>query len=128
MKLLPSLTGILFLALGIIVFASCKDDDADDICATWDAEVQPIIEATCAYSGCHSGGASANMFLSAESNDFTSYSAIKSTLDNGKFVQRVLVDKDMPNPMFVPAGNPTELTQVQIDILQCWADDGFPES
>lgn len=106
---------------------SCNDEN-DDACATWDGEVKAIIESTCSYSGCHSGGTTASMFLAEESNDFTSYAAIKNNLDNGNFMQRVLVDQNMPNPMFVPAGNPTELTQAQLDLLQCWADAGYPES
>lgn len=125
MKLFSSLTSIFFLTLGIISFESCAKEEA---CATWDVDVQPIVAATCSYSGCHSGGTSANAFLPQESNDYTSYTAIKSSLDNGKFKLRALVNKDMPNAMFVPAGQPTALTQEQLDILQCWADAGYPES
>lgn len=113
----------------IVSFAvtSC-DDEEDEVCATWDDDVRAIVETTCSYSGCHSGGDTANMFLSEASNDYTTYAGIKSNLDNGNFMQRVLVDKNMPNAMFVPEGNPTELTAAQLTTLQCWADAGYPES
>ncbi|MFK7906267.1 MAG: hypothetical protein AB8B69_14140 [Chitinophagales bacterium] len=126
MKQFSVLASILFLMLGMITLASCEKEE--DVCATWDADIKPIVETTCSYSGCHSGGTTANPFLSPASNDFTSYAAIKANLDNGTFAQRVLVDKDMPPAMFVPPGSPTELTQEQIDILQCWVDAGFPEN
>lgn len=109
-----------------MTLVSCEKEE--EPCATWDTEVKTIIESSCSYSGCHSGGTTANMFLAEASNDFTSYAAIKSNLDNGTFEQRVLIDQNMPNAMFVPDGNPTELTQAQLDVLQCWADAGFPES
>ena len=126
MKLFPSLSGILFLALCIIAMTGCEKEEV--ACATWDGEVKTIIESTCSYSGCHSGGTTANPYLSPGSNDFTTYAGIKSNLDNGNFEKRALIDKNMPNAMFVPAGNPTELTTAQLDILQCWADAGFPEN
>jgi hypothetical protein len=125
MKLFSSVTSILFLTLGIITFESCAKEE---VCATWDADVQPIIAASCSYSGCHSGGTTANGYLAPESNDYTSYSAMKASLDNGKFELRALVNKDMPNASFVPTGMPTALTQDQLDVLQCWVDAGFPES
>jgi hypothetical protein len=125
MKLFSSVTSILFITLGIITFESCAKEE---VCATWDADIEPIIATTCSYSGCHSGGTTANAYLSAESNNYTSYAAIKASLDNGKFEQRALVSKNMPNAMFVPAGMPTALTQEQLDILQCWVDGGFPEN
>ncbi|MBL4648420.1 MAG: hypothetical protein JKY03_01725 [Aureispira sp.] len=125
MKLLSSVTSILFITLGIITFESCAKEE---VCATWDVDVKPIIAATCSYSGCHSGGTTANAYLAPESNDYTSYAAIKANLDNGKFKLRALTNKDMPNASFVPAGMPTALTQAQLDVLQCWVDAGFPES
>jgi predicted CxxxxCH...CXXCH cytochrome family protein len=125
MKLLSSVTSILFLTVGIITFESCAKEE---VCATWDVDVKPIIAATCSYSGCHSGGTTANGYLPQESNDYTSYAAIKASLDNGNFELRALVNKNMPNASFVPAGMPTALTQDQLDILQCWVDGGFPEN
>ncbi len=127
MKVRNSLA-VQFLAvmLCIVIMTNCKKDDPP--CATWDTNVKAIIESSCSYSGCHSGGATANSFIPEGSNDFTTYASIKSVLDNGSFEQRSLVAQNMPPAMFVPPGNPTELTQAQIDVLQCWADEGFPEN
>ncbi|MFK8101863.1 MAG: hypothetical protein AB8G15_05045 [Saprospiraceae bacterium] len=133
MKLFPFLLATLML-VGITTTSCNNDDDKDDenivtpCGTTWDSEVQAIIQTSCAYSGCHSGGSTANEFIPEASNDYTSYAAIKANLDNGTFEKRALIDKNMPNPMFVPAGNPTELSQEELELLQCWADADFPEN
>ena len=69
--------------------------------------IQPIIDANCV--GCHGSGSS--------DGDFTSYSGIFAKIDNsGPFENRVLILKDMPM-----GGS---LTQSEIDLIQCWLDNG----
>jgi len=120
-----------FLLLASIVFvASCgkdENDPCDDLNATYNGAVKAIIDNTCAYSGCHDGTGN-NTYISASSNDYTSYAGMEASLNSGAFNMRALVTKDMPPAAFVPAGSPTELTAEQLEILNCWKDAGYPEN
>ncbi|MBL4653457.1 MAG: hypothetical protein JKY53_11455 [Flavobacteriales bacterium] len=81
---------------------------AADTCKFTD-HIKPIIDLNCAFSGCHDG--------SNAPGDFSSYSEIKSRVDNGFFETKVLSSsKDMP-----PSG---ALSQADRDLIQCWLDNG----
>jgi hypothetical protein len=43
------------------------------------------------------------------------------------FVDRVLISRNMPPDYANEFGGPTMLTEEQLTILTCWAQDGFPE-
>lgn len=124
MKLITYSVGILLFGFGLSL-SSCQKEDSCN--ATWDTNVKPIIAASCSYSGCHSGDSTASSFLSARSKDYTDYAGIKTSLDNGTFNQRVLVDKTMPSS-FAPQGRPKTLTDAELEILQCWVDAGYPQN
>jgi len=122
---------LLFLFISLAIMVSCSDDDTpevegdcDSVTATYDDSVKAIVDATCAYAGCHNGSASN---IPEASKDYTSYSAMKATLDSGAFNSRALVSKNMP-PSSVPTGAPTELSTAQIEILTCWHEAGYPEN
>lgn len=108
---------------------SCDDetpaDPCDNLSATYNGAVKGIINGTCAYDGCHNG---TSLLIPDAATDFTTYSGLQASLNASKFGQRALVDKDMPNASFVPPGFPTSLTDDQLAILQCWADNGYPEN
>lgn len=126
MKLFRSL--LLLVILSIVAFACGKDDDdAMDCTETYNGNVKAIIDAACAYSGCHSGG-DAGMFVPDGSKDYTTYDGLLNNLTTGKFKDRTLDSLDMPPANFVPEGFPTELTQEELDILTCWVENGFPEN
>jgi len=85
-------------------------------------DVKLIISTSCAVTDCHNA-------TTAESNvDCTSFATMsgnggrKNILnkDSRGFHDRVLVQKDMP-----PLGT---LTQSDLDLLQAWVDEGFPEN
>jgi len=123
---------ILFFLLSFFFMVSCGDDDEVDPCdsftATYDGDVNGIINASCAYAGCHSGGTTANPGIPVGSNDFTSFSSLESVLNSGALNARAIVAQDMPPAAFVTPPNPTELTAEQIEILICWRDAGYPEN
>ncbi len=127
------------LQCSIVFFAftfalSCGNDDETvtptDVCdnhtATYDGDVKAIIDATCAYAGCHDG-TGANPVIPANAIDYTSYAGLQIAT-GGAFNQRTLVDKDMPPADFVPPGFASELTDEQLEILTCWHDAGYPEN
>lgn len=119
---------LLLATISTFVFACGKDDDDTVDCTeTYNGQVKAIIDSSCAYSGCHSGG-DAGMFVPDGSKDYTTYAGLLDNLNNGSFTERTLDSLDMPPANFVPEGFPTELTQAELDILTCWIDNGFPEN
>lgn len=94
----------------------------DGAAPTYEGEVRMIIEETCAYSGCHLGGAP---------GIYDSYSGLLSDLESGLFRQRVISSKDNPTigmpPNYAPSGRAEDLTPEQLMIITCWLDAGYPE-
>lgn len=88
----------------------------DTVIPTYDNQVQPIINASCATAtGCHITGTDGNGI------PYTSFADIKAKVDNGSFETKVLGDKSMP------AGGGS-LTDDELEILQCWIDKGALEN
>jgi hypothetical protein len=56
---------------------------------TYALTIQPIITAKCATPGCHTAGGSGN-------GNFDTYSGVKSKVDNGSFINRTVVQMNMP--------------------------------
>jgi len=118
--------------LVILFFASiicaCTNDqttqpaviDCDTIGdASFKDDVQPIIETSCSYnSSCHATGTFTVVL--------ETYDQLKTHLESGKFEERVLVNKNMP-PNYATEG-PTELTVMQLGLIDCWLKDGFPDN
>ena len=111
-----------FLAFSFLM--SCGDDE-EPVCATYEADIKPIIDISCAYSGCHAG-ADAGMFVTDISKDYTNYEGLLATIENGSFADRTLDSLDMP-PFYTPDGNPKELTAAELEIIACWLEAGYPE-
>ena len=88
---------------------------------TYTADIEPIIQQSCAYSGCHLGGAPGL---------YDSYEGVLPALENGSFRDRVISRMDDPNvgmpPNYAPDDRPQDLTEDQIALISCWLDAGFP--
>lgn len=117
------------LVTSISIFCSaCNADElpppiapekCDQIPATYESNVQAIIAQSCTYSGaCHLG-------------EYDSYGKLSSIVRNGRFAERVFLLRTDPilgmPPNNAPAGRPTDLTQEQLDILECWISNNHPE-
>jgi hypothetical protein len=92
-----------------IVIVSCKKKKApkcDGTSSSYNSNIKSIINNSCTSSGCHPS--------------YSSYSGIKSILDNGNFKNEVLTKKSMPK------GN--SLSSDQLNKIQCWVDAGYPEN
>jgi len=72
---------------------------------TYNNGIKSIIDSRCSSSGCHPG--------------YSTYNGIKGILQNGDFTQEVLTNQTMPKN--------SSLSQDEINKIQCWANDGFPE-
>jgi hypothetical protein len=119
------------LACTVISVDACTSDalaeplalPCDGVTPTYDNEVREIVERTCAYSGCHLGGAP---------GIYDSYEGLLPVVESGLFRQRVIVSKDDPNvgmpPNYAPEGRAEDLTADELMIITCWLDAGHPES
>lgn len=76
---------------------------------TWSADIQPMVQASCAKSGCHDSYASAGV-------DLTSYAGAKAIVDNGSFL-RVIEQGSMPK-------NASKWDDCSIGKLRRWINNG----
>lgn len=122
------------LAIAIMgLAASCSTDKlapvtvlepefCDTIPATYALNVRDIIDNSCAYSGCHLDGAPGN---------YSTYEGLQGVIASGDFVSRVITQREDPDmgmpPSYAPSGRQTDLTPEELNIIQCWIENGFPE-
>lgn len=129
MNTLPLYTA--WIGCALLALSSCTSDKlpapsgaatCTDTIPSYDPQIRQIIEESCAYSGCHLDGSAPGIY--------DSYSGLLPNIESGAFRSRVLQLKDDPNrgmpPDYAPEGRPKDLTQAQLDLLQCWLDSGFP--
>ncbi|TVR79907.1 MAG: hypothetical protein EA412_05590 [Chitinophagaceae bacterium] len=117
----------LLIAVCISVFhTACTKDKAEspfdvELCIdnfySFVIDVQPIVNNSCAYPGCHG--------MLSPYGDFTTYEGIKESLENGSFQQRVFEVQNMP-PGNVPESR--RLQTFELEILKCWVNDGYPQN
>jgi hypothetical protein len=79
-------------------------DNKDCSITSWETQIKPIMESSCAKSGCHNGSSRPDL----------------RTFQNAKFYAKSIKSKTQDKSM------PQEgtLTQQQIDLIACWVDDG----
>lgn len=112
------------------IFHGCTSDEApapnegpgspgscDTVAVSYKLNIKPIIDQSCAYSGCHP--------------NFSTYSGLQPYLRSGVLKERVINRKDDPvfgmPPNSAPAGRPKDLTAAQIRLIDCWLAKGYPE-
>lgn len=91
---------------------------------SYDTGVKEIIDASCAYAGCHNGAGSGP-------GNYTTYDGLSNILNSGLFSTRVFELKDNPDigmPPDYATGGPVDLTDAELTILMDWVDSGAPES
>ena len=94
-----------------------------DSIPTYEGSVKTIIDNTCAYSGCHLDGSAPGVY--------TGYEGVINVVLSGRFKEKVLDLRGDPNlgmpTSFAPAGRPKSLTQFELELIQCWLENDFPE-
>jgi len=123
---------VLILGTSMLVLSCSRDKleesevECDDT-VTYSNIIKPIIDESCAYSGCHDGGAGIGP------GDYTKFSGIVRDLNNGSFESRTINQKDSPS-IGMPPDNSVypeslkdDLTQEELDMIMCWLDNGYPE-
>ena len=128
-----SIFQVIFLFLTIFLTVQCSSDSisppegCDAMEPTYNTMVKPIIDQTCAYSGCHDGSGGIGP------GDYSSYSGLQQIINDGSFTDRVINLKDNasrgmpPNSSVYPESQQDDLSEAQFEIISCWIQDGFPE-
>ena len=102
-------------------------EECNEFDATYNGDIKPIIDASCALVGCHviGGGAPGN---------FTTYGGLADFANkepNGLW-DRVIVMVDDPENGMPPDWDtnpgPKNLTDEELTIFECWVDAGYPEN
>jgi hypothetical protein len=105
---------IVFALMIVLLVVSCKKDkqsdkltpSCDGSSPTYQSTIKSIIDTKCATSNCHP--------------NYSAYDGLQPDLQDGDFRREVLVDQTMPQG--------STLTQDQLNEIQCWANNGFPEN
>jgi len=130
---------ILIIASICSVVVSCASDTVapatgcDNIVVNYDSSdpnvtrVKDIIDQTCAYSGCHDGSGGIGP------GNYNSYAGLLRDLESGSFSARVITQRDNPSlgmppdKSVYPQSQQDSLSAVQLEIITCWLQEGFPE-
>ncbi|MCB0620140.1 MAG: hypothetical protein KDC32_15325, partial [Saprospiraceae bacterium] len=91
-------------------------DPCEEFFPTYAADVKPIIDECCAYSGCHVSG--------FPFGNFSTYENLESALANGAMYQRVVNYRSMP-PSYAPG---PQMTTEERTKIECWLASGYPEN
>ena len=116
-------SGIVFIALIFVLSTACTRDSIEEVVSecveevSYDSKIRDLINSSCAYVGCHAGGAPGN---------FTTFSGISDYTGSEILSRRVIINRDMP-PDFASEG-PNSLTDEQIELFKCWIQAGYPEN
>jgi len=92
---------------------------------TYDTQIKPIIDQSCAISGCHepNGGGPGS---------YTNYAGMANFLNDNEFKKFVIELKDDPDrgmpPNWSSNPGPKNLTPEQFALVQCWVEAGYPEN
>jgi hypothetical protein len=104
---------VVFIALAITTPSCVYHELPKTVCApgiSYTNDVKPIVEQKCILPTCHNGDNGADL-------KWSEFPKFQSHALSGE-IKRVLTDHIMP-----PPGNPG-LTDLQIQTITCWADQG----
>lgn len=105
---------IIAFCFTIVALVACKKEkdngkltpNCDGSNPTYNSTIKSILDARCGSASCHP--------------NYTTYDGLSGILQSGDFKREVLTNQSMPEG--------SSLTQEQINTIQCWADNGFPEN
>lgn len=110
------------VVIGISVLvgvSSCKKrvlPSCDGAIPAFDEDIEPILSASCAVSGCHVAGFAAG--------DLSTYDEAKAVAETGG-ITRMIIDNDFmpPQPGSIPL-----LSNDEVGLISCWMNNGMPEN
>lgn len=95
-----------------ILYPNTKTFDCSVVSAKFTADVLPLIQKSCATSGCHTAADAAGGTVLVTYADISGKAA--------RINQRAVIDQTMPSS--------GPLTPAEIAILKCWIDAGAPNN
>jgi hypothetical protein len=107
--------------MALLLLFSCYKDNEEELygntnCNTaevsFSKDIQPLVQAECATSGCHVQGGNGIIF--------ENYQNVKDKVDKGSLKNRVVVLKDMPPN--------SSLSSCQIAHVEAWINAGAPNN
>jgi len=106
----------------VLLAVSCKKDEGDSIdCSgvtpTYTADIKPILDASCAKSGCHDAITKANNY------DLSAYGPASAISQGNRFLGAIQHKNGFSE---MPQGGP-KLSDDKIQQLTCWVENGSPE-
>lgn len=115
----------MFVCFFALLLQGCKYDSEEELysddgftCDTtnisFSEDIEPIIDNSCATTGCHVPGGDGN-------GVFTRFNELKEKVNNESLRQRVVVIQDMPK-------GPETLTTCQINQVEAWINIGAPNN
>ena len=113
---------LFFLSVLIFILHSCYYDKEEEIYGpvtcdvtdvTYSSHVAPIINSSCATTGCHVSGGSGP-------GNFTVFNELIAKVNNGSFENRVLIQQTMPPN--------SELSECDLQTLEIWINNGAPNN
>lgn len=114
----------LIIFSGLIIFSCTRDAEEEMVSEcmedgpiTYLGHVKIIIDTKCSYSGCHDTANSAP-------GNYTQFTGINQATKSGDFASEVLESSRMPPPDVTQA---QLLSDDQLLLLRCWAQDGYLE-
>jgi hypothetical protein len=112
------ITGLFFAMTGLI---SCEKDPVEpgdcDVVPTYTADIKPILDASCAKSGCHDA-------ITAQNGvNLSTYATASAISQEARFLGVIQHKAGFPQ---MPFDGP-KLPQSQIDLLTCWAQNDAPQ-
>lgn len=117
MKKSFAITGLILLGLNSCKKEAIQQFDCTGATPTYTSDVAPILNASCALSGCH------NAASQAEGINLSTYAGARSASNNDNFlgsIQHISGYKPMPE-------NGAKLSDVNIKTISCWVQNGSPE-
>ncbi|HZV43970.1 MAG TPA: hypothetical protein VFF90_05810 [Saprospiraceae bacterium] len=106
----------------IFFLAACSKDpdpviDCTGLTPTYNADIKPILDASCALSGCHDAITHQNGY------DFSSYGPASEASKNGRFLGAIQHKSGYTAMPY----NMAKLSNDHVQQLTCWVETGSPE-
>ena len=133
MNLSPTSISFSILTVFSLFWLSCTSDktpvvdltnECNNINASYDLNIKPIIDRGCALGGCHVNGGDGPGI-------YTNYENIIPFIEDGSFRRTTIEQKDDPligmPPKWSNNGAPKELTEAELELITCWLENGYPE-
>ena len=88
-----------------------SDPFCDTLQVTYDLQIKPIIDASCAFTGCHVQGFAWG--------NYTSFDGLVPYLNDSKFKKEVINKMEMPPQGF-------SLSVTEFELVECWVTKNYP--